>query len=63
MVKKTKSKAKTKAVKTAAHTGKRGDSVVGKPRKCSFPGCGRRGHNKRSHENGRLKSDGTIKAR
>lgn len=41
--------AKTKAVKVASRKGKRGGSVAGLgPRKCGV--CGKRGHNRRSHE-------------
>jgi|HubBroStandDraft_2_1064218.scaffolds.fasta_scaffold00990_30 hypothetical protein len=62
MVKRKMKKAKTKAVKTAAHTGKRGGSVAGGgPRKCGV--CGKRGHNRRSHENGRIRNDRLPKAR
>ena len=50
-------KAKTKSVRSEARESK----AAGGPRKCGV--CGKRGHNKRSHENGRLKSDRLPKAR
>ncbi len=49
--KKTKKKTQTKSVKAASRKGRRGGSVAGLgPRKCGV--CGKRGHNKRSHEPG-----------
>lgn len=53
MVKKIKKATKTKAVKTASRKGHRGGSVGGGHRKCGV--CGKLGHNRRSHESGRLK--------